>query len=151
MPEPGCARVHTRTPLTCSGKRADNYFRGGFPGIGFHSVKMNGSKVSLVLAVLCFIVVSPDMARTYFDPPLPEESTFFEEMIPLEFKEKGGQEISFDIRDDIKRGQEFLSDKIAGHALVKEEKRKILFRQEGQKKRKGRIRKNHQAKFSSGC
>jgi hypothetical protein len=95
---------------------------------------MKRSNVSIVLAALCFIVVGPEMARTYFDLPLPEESTFFEEMIPLEFKEKGGQEISFDIRDDIRRGQEFLRDKIAGHSLVKEEKRVTFSKKKGRKR-----------------
>ena len=119
-----------------SGQKSRQLLYRRFPGIGFHSVKINGSMVSLVLAVLCFIVVSPDMARTYFDPPLPEESTLFEEMIPLEFKEKGGQEISFDIRDDIRRGQEFLRDKTAGQLLIKEEKRKTISDRKGRKREK---------------
>jgi hypothetical protein len=132
----GCAKVYTRTPLTHPDKKADNYFSRGFLGIGATGAKMKGSKVFLVLVALCFIVVSPEMARTYFDLPLPEESTFFEEMIPLEFKEKGGQGISFDIRDDIRRGQEFLRDKNAGHSLIKEEKRKARSGRKGRKREK---------------
>jgi hypothetical protein len=119
-----------------SGQKSRQLLYRGLPGIGVHSVKMNGSIVSLVLVALCFILVSPEMARTYFDLPLPEESTFFEEVIPLEFKEKGGQEISFDIRDDIRRGQEFLRDKNAGHALIREEKRVTISGRRGKKREK---------------
>ena len=97
---------------------------------------MKGSKVSLVLVALCFIFVSSGMAQTSFDLLLPEESMFFEDTIPLEFKDKGGQEISFDIRDDIRRGQEFLRDKIAGYSLVKEEKRVTFSHKKGRKRGK---------------
>ncbi|HUJ90033.1 MAG TPA: hypothetical protein VLX12_07560, partial [Syntrophorhabdales bacterium] len=54
------------------------------------------------------------------------------------FKSKGksGEEITFDIRDDIKRGQESLKDKIAGYSLVKEEKRITFLDKKGRKKEK---------------
>lgn len=97
---------------------------------------MNGSRVPFALVALSFILVSPKMAQTSFDLLLPESNMFFEDMSPLEFKAKAGQEASFDIRDDIRRGQEFLRDKIAGHSLVKEEKRVTFSDKKGRKRKK---------------
>ena len=59
----------------------------------------------------------------------PSRQAFLETSIQSEssviFKSKGkaGQAITFDIRDDIRRGQEFLKDKVAGFSVTTEEKR----------------------------
>ena len=94
---------------------------------------MKVSTVSVALAAVWLVFLSSDMARTYFDQ-LPEESTLFEDTTTLEFKPKSDQEITFDIRDDIRRGQEFLRDKVAGSALVMEEKRVTFFDKKGRKR-----------------
>jgi hypothetical protein len=132
----GCAKGYTRTPLTHPDKKADNNISRGLLGNGAAGAKMKGSKVFVVLMALWFILVSPGMTQASFDLLLPEESVFLEDAIPLEFKDKGGQKISFDIRDDIRRGQEFLRDKIAGCSLVKEEKRVTFSDKKGRKRGK---------------
>jgi hypothetical protein len=65
-----------------------------------------------------------------------ENSVPSESSILFKSKGKGGEEINFDIRDDIKRGQEFLKDRIAGYSPVKEEKRITFFDKKGRKREK---------------
>ncbi len=98
---------------------------------------MKGSKVLPVLAGLCLIVMGHSLAQAYLDQPLPEDIQFFEETVPLEFTHESGQEeTSFDIRDDIRRGQDFLKDKSAGHSLAREERRVVVSDRKGRKKEK---------------
>ena len=105
--------------------------------------------VSAVLVVLCFICAGRNMASDSIEQERLENSIPSDNTILFKSKGKGGQALTFDIRDDIRRGQEFLSDKIAGYSLVKEEKRIISFDKKGRKREKLVARKSYQAKFSS--
>jgi hypothetical protein len=91
--------------------------------------------VSPILVGLSLICLSHIMASE------PEEQPQLENGMPSDnsilFKSKGkSQAINFDIREDIKRGQEFLQDKAAGYSLVQEEKRITFVDKKGRKREK---------------
>jgi hypothetical protein len=91
--------------------------------------------VSPILVGLSLICLSHIMASE------PEEQPQLENGMPSDnsilFKSKGkSQAINFDIREDIKRGQEFLQDKTAGYSLVQEEKRITFVDKKGRKREK---------------
>jgi hypothetical protein len=92
--------------------------------------------VSALLVVLCFICAGRNMASDSIEQERLENSIPSDNTILFKSKGKGGEALTFDIRDDIKRGQEFLSDKVAGYSLVKEEKRVISFDKKGRKREK---------------
>jgi hypothetical protein len=92
--------------------------------------------VSAVLMVLCFICAGRNMASDLIEQERIENSIPSDNSILFKSKGKGGEALTFDIRDDIKRGQEFLSDKVAGYTVVKEEKRIISFDRKGRKREK---------------
>ena len=92
--------------------------------------------ISAVLVASCFICLSHDMASDSIEQEQIEYSIPSDNSILFKSKGKSGEEITFDIRDDIKRGQESLKDKIAGYSLVKEEKRITFLDKKGRKKEK---------------
>jgi hypothetical protein len=92
--------------------------------------------VSAALMTLCFICLSHSMGSDSSEQARLENSVPSESSILFKSKGKGGEEINFDIRDDIKRGQEFLKDRIAGYSPVKEEKRITFFDKKGRKREK---------------
>ncbi len=92
--------------------------------------------VSPLLVALCFICLSRGMGSDSSEQARLENSVPSENSILFKSKGKGGEAINFDIRDDIKRGQEFLKDKIAGYSPVKEEKRITFFDKKGRKREK---------------
>ena len=92
--------------------------------------------VCAVLVALCFICLSHNMASDSIEQERLENSIPSDNSILFKSKGKGGEALTFDIRDDIKRGQEFLKDKIAGYSLVKEEKRITFFDKKGRKREK---------------
>jgi hypothetical protein len=92
--------------------------------------------VSALLVVLCLICAGRNMASDSIEQERLENSIPSDNTILFKSKGKGGEALTFDIRDDIKRGQEFLSDKVAGYSLVKEEKRVISFDKKGRKREK---------------
>ncbi len=92
--------------------------------------------VSAVLVALCFICASRNMASDAIEQERLEYSVPADNSILFKSKGKSGEALTFDIRDDIKRGQEFLKDKIAGYSLVKEEKRITFLNRKGRKKEK---------------
>ena len=90
--------------------------------------------VSVVLVALCFICAGHTMALDSTEQERIEDSIPSDNTILFKSKGKGGEALTFDIRNDIKRGQEFLKDKIAGYSLVNEEKRIITFNKKGRKR-----------------
>jgi hypothetical protein len=76
------------------------------------------------------------MASDSIEQARLENSIPSENSILFKSKGKGGEALTFDIRADIKRGQEFLKDKIAGYSPVKEEKRITFFDKKGRKREK---------------
>ena len=92
--------------------------------------------VSAVLVASCFICLSHNMAADSIEQEQIEYSIPSDDTILFKSKGKGGEALNFDIRDDIKRGQEFLKDRIAGYSLVKERKRTTFFDRKGRKKEK---------------
>lgn len=95
---------------------------------------MRGSRVFVLLAALCGLIIGSETVWPYFEQAVPEEEIIFEDTITLEFKHKSGHETAFDIREDIRRGQEFLRDKVAGSKVVREEKRITSYSKKGRKK-----------------
>ena len=92
--------------------------------------------ISAMLVASCFICLSHNMASDSIEQEQIEYSIPSDNSILFKSKGKSGEEITFDIRDDIKRGQESLKDKIAGYSLVKEEKRITFLDKKGRKKEK---------------
>ena len=92
--------------------------------------------VCAVLVALCFICLSHTMASDSIEQERLENSIPADNTILFKSKGKGGEALTFDIRDDIKRGQEFLRDKIAGYSLVKEKKRITFFDKKRRKREK---------------
>jgi hypothetical protein len=93
--------------------------------------------VSALLVALCLICAGRNMmASDLIEQERLENSIPADNTILFNSKGKGGAALTFDIRDDIKRGQEFLSDKVAGYSLVKEEKKIITFNKKGRRKKK---------------
>ena len=92
--------------------------------------------VSALLVALCLICAGRNMASDAVEQERLENSIPTDNTILFKSKGKGGEALTFDIRDDIKRGQEFLTDKIAGYSLVKEERRITFFDKKGRKKEK---------------
>ena len=92
--------------------------------------------VCAVLVILCFICVAHNMASDSLEQERLENSIPADNTILFKSKGKGGEALTFDIRDDIKRGQEFLKDKLAGYSLVKEEKRITFFDKKRRKREK---------------
>jgi len=97
---------------------------------------MTGFRHSLILSLICLVYAGAGPVCASFDEPLSEEESFFEEAIPIEFKNKRGQEIGFDIRDDVRRGQEFLKQRVAGSVVVREEKHITVSDRKGRKREK---------------
>ena len=64
--------------------------------------------VSALLVALCFICAGRNMASDSIEQERLENSIPSDNTILFKSKGKGGQALTFDIRDDIKRGQEFL-------------------------------------------
>jgi hypothetical protein len=95
---------------------------------------MRGSRVFVLLAALCSLIIGSETVSSYFEQAVPDEEIIFEDTITLEFKHKSGHETAFDIREDIRRGQEFLRDKVAGSKVVREEKRITSYSKKGRKK-----------------
>ncbi|HME42844.1 MAG TPA: transglycosylase SLT domain-containing protein [Syntrophorhabdales bacterium] len=91
--------------------------------------------VSPILVALCFICMSHNVVSDSGDQPQLENSMPSSSIL---FKSKGknGEAINFDIREDIKRGQEFLKDKMAGYSIVKEEKKVSHFDRKGRRREK---------------
>jgi len=92
--------------------------------------------VCAVLVILCFICAARNMASDSLELERLENSIPADNTILFKSKGKGGEALTFDIRDDIKRGQEFLKDKLAGYSLVKEEKRITFFDKKRRKREK---------------
>ncbi len=92
--------------------------------------------VSPAVAALFFVFLSYNTGTDASKQTRLENSIPSENSILFKSKGKGGDAITFDIRDDIRRGQEFLKDKIAGYSVVKEEKRVIVYNRKGKKKEK---------------
>ena len=91
---------------------------------------------TVVLVIFCFVCLSRTIASDSIEQEGLEYSVSSETSILFKSKGKGGQAINFDIRDDIRRGQEFLKDKVAGYSLVNEEKRITFLDRRGRKKEK---------------
>lgn len=96
---------------------------------------MTRSKLSLIVSLICLVCAGTPSICATLDEVLSED-LFFEEEIPIEFTNKRGQEIGFDIRDDVRRGQELLKQMIAGSVVVREEKRISFSDKKGRKKEK---------------
>jgi transglycosylase-like protein with SLT domain len=92
--------------------------------------------VCAVLVILCFTCAAHNMASDSLEQERLENSIPADNTILFKSKGKGGEALTFDIRDDIKRGQEFLKDKLAGYSLVKEEKRITFFDKKRRKRDK---------------
>jgi len=92
--------------------------------------------VCAVLVALCFICAARNVASDSIEQERLENSIPADNTILFKSKGKGGEALTFDIRDDIKRGQEFLKDKLAGYSLVKEEKRITFFDKKRRKREK---------------
>jgi hypothetical protein len=92
--------------------------------------------VTAAVVILCFVCLSRAAAWDSIELESLEYGLSPETNILFKSKGKGGQAINFDIRDDIRRGQEFLKDKVAGYSLVKEEKRVTYLDRKGRKREK---------------
>jgi len=92
--------------------------------------------VSAALMTLCFICLGHSMGSDSSEQARLENSIPSDDSILFKSKGKGGEALTFDIRDDIKRGQEFLKDRFAGYSPVKEEKRITFFDKKGRKREK---------------
>ncbi len=97
---------------------------------------MGTSKVlSSMVAVLLLVFSSPGSTRALIVPH-QEENASFKNDNRLEPGTRNSTEGDFDIRDDIKRGQEFLKDKNAGYSVTVEEKRVTVTSRRGKKREK---------------
>jgi hypothetical protein len=127
------------SPLNYSRKKAENHISGGFFGLALAWYQGNMKRTKVVAAALmalCFICLGHSMGSDSIEQALLEDSMPSDNTILFKSKGKGDEAITFDIRDDIIRGQEFLKDKIAGYSLVKEEKRITSFDKKGRKREK---------------
>jgi len=87
----------------------------------------------LVVTSLWFVFQSPPSARALVDLR-PDEDTPFEDRDRLDAGSRDNREIGFDIREDIKRGQEFLKSETAGYSFAFEEKRATFLDKRGRKR-----------------
>ena len=88
-----------------------------------------------VVMALWFVFLSPPSVRAVIDPH-PGENVPFEGGSRLETGGRDNKETGFDIREDIKRGQEFLKSKTAGYSLAFNEKRMTFLDGRGRKREK---------------
>jgi len=91
---------------------------------------------SAALAALCLILASANAPRASVGESRPEGSIPFSNIPLLESRISEDQEGTFDIRDDIRRGQEFLKDKVAGYCEDLEQKSRTFVDKRGRKREK---------------
>ena len=91
---------------------------------------------SAALAALCLILASASAPRASVGESRPEGSIPFSNLPLLESRISEDQEGTFDIRDDIRRGQEFLKDKVAGYCEDLEQKSRTFVDKRGRKREK---------------
>ncbi len=91
---------------------------------------------SVALAGLCLFLLDVKVAQGSIAEPWPENKVPFENGPFSEPRGSDDREAGFDIRDDIRKGQEFLQDKTAGYSVEVEQKRITLFNRKGRKREK---------------
>ncbi len=91
-------------------------------------------QAAAVLVALCLICLARTTASDSIERERLARDVPSQTDILFKSKGKSGQAITFDIRDDIRRGQEFLKDKFAGYALVEEHKRVTFLDGKGRRK-----------------
>lgn len=98
------------------------------------SRRMKTSRALLfVAAVLSLVLIYPICARGLMDLQ-PEEGVSSGEGSPPPAGDRAGRQAGFDIRDDIRRGQEFLKDKSAGCSVTISKKAVTVRDRKGRKR-----------------